>query len=112
MEFHERVHALRKELKLKQVEIADLCGVNITTYHRWEKGTLEPNLTELRLLAHVLGLSVGELIGEETPPVSQGKVTIHHGDVTLDIPTTPEGLAFLEKKMAEFAARKKAQAQS
>ena len=109
MEFKDRLENLRREKNLSQPELAEYCGVSPTTYRRWEAGTQEPRVSELKLLAEKLGVSMAVLMGENA---SDNKVTLHHGAMSLDIPATPEGLAFLEKKLSEFAASEKSPEQS
>lgn len=103
MEFKNRLENLRRAKGLSQLELAQKSGVSLTTFRRWEWGTQEPRLTELRKLAAALDITTAELIEEET----QDRVTLRHGALSLDIPTTPEGLAFLEKKLSEFTAAEK-----
>ncbi len=110
MEFKNRLESLRRGKGLSQNDLANACGVSITTFRRWEWGTQEPRLSELRKLAKALEISLPELL-EEDAAVSE-RVTLRHGALSLDVPTTPEGLAFLEKKLAEFKLEKSPQLSS
>ena len=103
MEFKDRLESLRREKGISQTEIAEACGVSVTTFRRWEWGTQEPRLSELKKLAAALGMTTAELLEEG---VSE-RVTLRHGALSLDIPTTPEGLAFLERKLSEFTVSEK-----
>ena len=111
MDFKDRLENIRRERNLKQMELAEAMGVSASKYRRWEDGRGEPSLSELSKLASILRVSVAELAGEE-PGKGSDKVTLHYGPLSLDIPTTPEGLAFLEKKLAEYAGREKSEEQS
>ena len=96
--FAEQLRITRKRKGLKQVELAEALGVSIDTVRRWEAGSFEPRVSDLRNLATVLGVSASELLGEKA------MLTIQRGDMRLEIPATPEGFAFLEGKMREFTA--------
>lgn len=111
MDFKDRLESLRRERGLNQEVLATACGVSLTTYRRWEWGTTEPHYSELVTLAKTLGVPVSELMGEDSmsPP---DKIVLRHGPLSLEIPVTPEGLAFLEKKLSEFTASEKSPKQS
>lgn len=96
--FGEQLKMLRKRKGMKQVELAEGLEVSIDTVRRWEAGSYEPRVSDLRNLARVLRVSVSELIGEEST------ITLQRGDLRLDIPATPEGFAFVEGKLKEFTA--------
>ena len=100
MEFKDRLENIRRERNLKQTEVAEAMEVSASKYRRWEDGRGEPSLSELKRLASFLGVSVSELMGEETGPASD-RVTLHYGPLSLDIPTTSEGLTFLERMLSE-----------
>ncbi|MBQ9250727.1 MAG: helix-turn-helix transcriptional regulator [Oscillospiraceae bacterium] len=102
MDFKDRLTELRRARGLSQPDVAERCGVSADTYRRWEWGKQEPRLGELRAVAAALGVSVADLIGE-----APDRITLRHGALSLDIPATPEGLALLEQKLSEFAAKEK-----
>lgn len=104
MEFKDRLVNFRRLTDLKQTEVAERVKVSSSTYRRWEDGRGEPSLSELQRLADVLNVTVAELAGEERGGAPD-KVTLRLGALSLDIPTTPEGLAFLEKKLADYAGK-------
>ncbi len=56
---------LRKQKGLSQSELAALCNVHQTAVSQWENGRTSPDNDSLRILAGVLGVSVGALIGGE-----------------------------------------------
>lgn len=61
----DKIKELRKEKKLSQKALADLCGVHQTAVSQWEKGRTTPDLDSLKKLAKALGVSVEILIGGE-----------------------------------------------
>lgn len=82
----ERLRALRKERKETQQVIADILGVDRTTYAKYELGTFEPNIASLRLLSEHFDVSIDYLLEntqtrkEIVPLQSVGLV----GDVEID----------------------------
>lgn len=63
--FPERLRDLRLRRQLTQVRVAELVGVGIRVYHRWENGAATPHFDALLRLADVLSLSLDELVGRE-----------------------------------------------
>lgn len=63
--FAERLKQIRMERKLTQTRIAELLGVSIRVYHRWENGDATPHLDTLVKIAEVLKVSADELLGIE-----------------------------------------------
>ncbi len=59
------IRELRKQKGLSQNELASLCNVHQTAVSQWENGRTSPDNDSLRILAGVLGVSVGALIGGE-----------------------------------------------
>lgn len=47
MNFSKAIKALREELLLSQVELAELLGVSFATVNRWENGKSNPTKKEL-----------------------------------------------------------------
>lgn len=64
--FPERLRELRQQRQLTQVRVAELVGVGIRVYHRWENGAATPHFDALLRLADVLGVSLDTLTGRET----------------------------------------------
>lgn len=61
--FSERLKQIRTERKLTQSRIAELLGISIRVYHRWENGDATPHLDTLVKIAAVLTVSADELLG-------------------------------------------------
>lgn len=61
--FGQRMKTLRKERKLKQVELADILGYTIRQYQRMEYGEINvPSLTLIKL-ADYFGVTTDYLLG-------------------------------------------------
>lgn len=52
----ENMRLLRVKMHKKQRDIAKFVGVSLSTYRRWEYGSLEPTFTQIRKLAEAFGL--------------------------------------------------------
>lgn len=63
--FPARLIRLRAEAGLTQRGLAGEIGVAQKSIYQWEVGIAEPRLSNLQSLAAALGLTVGELLGEE-----------------------------------------------
>lgn len=59
-----KIKELRTQLRLTQKDIATLMHTTQQTIGRWENGTSEPSLSNLRDLAYALGTTTSTLIGE------------------------------------------------
>lgn len=62
-----RIKELRKSHGLKQSELAALLHVSQGTVSGYENGRYEPDAATLALLSEIFGVSVGAIIGLETP---------------------------------------------
>ena len=56
---------MRKEKKMTQEELAKILGVTNKTVSRWENGNYMPDLSLLKPLSEVLGVSLNELLSGE-----------------------------------------------
>ena len=63
MEFGKRLREARIQQNKTQQEMADLIGVALQSYQRYEQGDREPSLSMLITLADVLEVSTDELLG-------------------------------------------------
>lgn len=60
-----RMAAFRKKASLRQIELAEMLGVRVTTISMWENGRADNlKFTDLKRLAMALGVRVSELVGE------------------------------------------------
>ena len=60
---HERIRLLRKEKNLKQDEAADLLGISLSSYCRYERGEREPDASALCRFADLYGVTIDYLVG-------------------------------------------------
>ncbi len=63
--FAGRVRELREERGLKQTEMAELCGVKVRSYQRYEHGDGYPEVPGLLFLADYFGVSLDYLMGRK-----------------------------------------------
>lgn len=77
-DFPQRLRELRQQRQLTQVRVAELVGVGIRVYHRWENGNATPHFDALLRLADVLDISLDELTGRE--PVNEDSA-IHNREL-------------------------------
>jgi transcriptional regulator with XRE-family HTH domain len=61
-EIGSRIRTERNRAGLTQLELGNLIGRDHRTIHRWEYGERVPNLDDLLLLAHALGVRVADLV--------------------------------------------------
>lgn len=59
---------LRTSKRLNQSRLAELLGVSLTAYQKYEHGTAEPNFDNLSKLADFYGVSTDYLLGREPSP--------------------------------------------
>ena len=98
------IRELRKQKGLSQSELAALCNVHQTAVSQWENGRTSPDNESLKILAGVLGVSVGTLIGGE----DIGSTVLVHvlGYVRAGIPMEAvEDILDYEEISADMASR-------
>lgn len=61
------LRSLRKQKNLTIVEVAEKIGVSKLTVLRWEHGTNQISIGKAKKLAEYFGVSVGYLLGLDTP---------------------------------------------
>lgn len=61
----ERLKKIRTEHKLTQQNIADVLGIDRTTYTFYERGTTKPSAETLTKIASIYNVTVGYLLGVE-----------------------------------------------
>ncbi|HWS43330.1 MAG TPA: helix-turn-helix transcriptional regulator [Pseudoflavonifractor sp.] len=62
-----RVKEFRERKELTQTELAKRVGVTQSAVAKWETGGFTPSTSTLFLLADVLGCTIDQLCGRETP---------------------------------------------
>lgn len=65
MKFEEKIVKLRKSKGLSQEELAEKLGVSRQAVSRWELGSTTPDLTNLKQLSEVFGVSADYLIHDD-----------------------------------------------
>lgn len=65
-DFGNRLYELRTRKNLTQKELGRLLGVSNKAVSKWETGEAKPRVDTMNKLARILGISVGELMGEES----------------------------------------------
>ena len=65
--FAEKLKAYRKEKNLTQEELFEKSDVAINTIRSYEQGKGNPTLNTIALLANALGVTIGQLCGEDKP---------------------------------------------
>ena len=74
--FGQRFSRLRKNLGLKQDDIAEKVNISAQAVSKWENDLSAPDISTLPILADILNVSLDELLGrevEETKIVPEGK---------------------------------------
>lgn len=89
MKLKEKIYTCRKKAGLSQEALAERIGVSRQAVSKWETGDAEPELSKLRLLAQVLGVSADYLLNEaedapEPPSLQQSSAP--KGDWAQDLP--------------------------
>lgn len=84
MEIHKRLRCAREVSGLTQQAVANSLFVTRQTVSRWETGSREPSLTVLHDLSMLYGISISELIGQES--ITERKVNFFAilGNVVFD----------------------------
>ena len=69
----ERLKQLREARSLTQTRVAELLGVSLRVYHRWESGRASPHFDTVVKIADVLQVSLDELAGR-TEKVGEARI--------------------------------------
>ena len=95
----ERLRALRKKHNWKQKEVADMLGIHVTTYTKYETGKSSPNRDMLIKLAEVFGVSIDYLLEvtsnankKEMPPTAIDEGQLDAEIIGRLVSLTPEEL--------------------
>lgn len=64
-EIGNKISLLRKSANLTQMELANRLGISFQAVSNWERGISMPDISNLGLLAEILGVTVDELIGDK-----------------------------------------------
>ncbi len=55
------IKEIRKQMGMKQLELARIIGVTPVTVYNWERGKYEPSAEYLRKVARALGVSMDDI---------------------------------------------------
>jgi transcriptional regulator with XRE-family HTH domain len=72
----QNIRRLRKNLGLKQAELAEMLDVAVTTANRWETGHFSPDEAKQKKLAEIFKIDVIELLQVESKPASTPQAII------------------------------------
>ncbi|CAK2011413.1 Cryptic phage CTXphi transcriptional repressor RstR [Vibrio crassostreae] len=64
--FKENLKAQRKGRNINQDAMAEMCGLSLSAYKKYEAGKSEPTMTNLIKIANTLEMSIDELCGTGT----------------------------------------------
>ena len=65
MEFHEKLHELRKNRGLTQEELAEALYVSRTAISKWESGRGYPSIDSLKEISNYFSVSIDDLLSGE-----------------------------------------------
>ncbi len=88
MLFQEKLIKLRKEKGMTQEDVAFEVGVSRQSVSKWETGDAEPNVSTLKALSKVLGVTVDYLLDEDeisSFPVAERCVGINEANALLTV---------------------------
>lgn len=88
--FGARLRRLRMARRISQSEIAGALGVSVPSISGWEKGRSQPKRSRVRALADILGVSTGELLGEEGGGYSTDRFAECRAQIARVAGTTPD----------------------
>jgi len=71
MTIGENIRKHRKELNLTQIKLAEMLGVSTLAIKNWESGSYTPTIRNMKELAKIFGISLGELCDPEKKPIPE-----------------------------------------
>lgn len=71
--FADKLRALRKELKLKQEDLAEKLGVHVNTISRWERSDGSPKMSDIQYIASNLDVPVSYFVDESDTQQSKAR---------------------------------------
>lgn len=69
MKLEDKLLSLRKQQGLTQLELAEALHISRQAISKWETGEATPSLENLKSLSQLYQVPLGQLLGEEQPPV-------------------------------------------
>lgn len=96
----DRLKELRRARALTQQELADVLGLDRTTYAKYEAGANEPNIATIRALAAFFGVTTDYLLGNSDSPAGSIVLEGFHIDSDPPLEDMTEGE---REELADFA---------
>lgn len=69
--FADRLKELRAKNHLTQSDLGEMCDVSNVSIYKWETGRVEPDISNIKRLSEIFGVSVDYLIGASDEPQQQ-----------------------------------------
>lgn len=80
----ERLRGLRDVLDISEEQMAQTCHLPLDDYRRIESGTVDISVSVLQTIARRYGVSLGELMFDETPKMSSYFITRRGAGMTVE----------------------------
>ena len=77
MEFKDQLYKYRKEKGYSQEELAMLCHVSRQAISKWENGTANPDMENLKILSKALSVNIDTLLGNRTTKRNYKRNTLY-----------------------------------
>jgi len=87
-----RIKAARKAKQMNQVELAERVGTDQGHISRIENGAKGASIEVLVAIAHVLGMTISQLVGDDQRSAEKEYGSSHPATKVLKSKTTPSGL--------------------
>ena len=97
--------SLRKSAGLTQAELGEKLTYSDKSISKWERGDGLPDLLVLDKLAELYGVTLNDIVGDDTPKVKTGGRKPHLTNRII-IPMLSAGLVFLVASIIYFALRR------
>ena len=78
MEFKDQLYKYRKEKGYSQEELAGMCHVSRQAISKWENGTANPDMENLKALSKALSVNIDTLLGNKIEPEKEITKEIHY----------------------------------
>jgi len=99
MELGKRLKELRTLKKLNQSDLANMLGIERSTYGKYETGDSSPDYEKLLILADFFQVSIDHLLGRTT---SSAPTHIQAAHLSGDTPITEESLNIIEAELRKI----------
>ena len=80
MKLHEKIYYCRKKTGMSQEVLAEKIGVSRQAISKWETGDAMPELSKLKSLCDVFGVTADWMISEDEPDETPGQKTVKYPD--------------------------------